>query len=234
MLDENYYVVQGWMINRLGLSGNELIVYAIIYGFSQNEDQFCEVGLNYLAEASGSTKRTILRSLDSLIEKGFLIKKENYIGGIKFCSYKALCQNVTGSDKMSPVVTEMHETDDKMSPNNKIINNNKKENITSLLKEKEIKHSFGEYKRVSLTTTEYDRLCAEFGKDVIDNQIKLVDEYVEANDNKNQYKNYNLVIRKSLRDNWFRTSRTTPIQTKTNPEWLDGYVSSFEDNVQNL
>ena len=32
---ENYVVVQGWMITELGLKGNELLIYAVIHGFSQ-------------------------------------------------------------------------------------------------------------------------------------------------------------------------------------------------------
>ena len=31
--DENFYTVLGWMLNVLGLKGNELIVFAIIYSF---------------------------------------------------------------------------------------------------------------------------------------------------------------------------------------------------------
>lgn len=34
--DSNYVVIQGWMITRLGLKGNELMIYAVIYGFTQN------------------------------------------------------------------------------------------------------------------------------------------------------------------------------------------------------
>ena len=32
----NFYTVQGWMVTELGLRGNELAAYAIIYGFSQD------------------------------------------------------------------------------------------------------------------------------------------------------------------------------------------------------
>ena len=47
--NENYITIQGWMINELGLKGNSLIIYANIYGFSQNND--CEFigSANYLA-----------------------------------------------------------------------------------------------------------------------------------------------------------------------------------------
>ena len=34
MENNNYINIQGWMINNLGLKGNALVIYAIIYGFS--------------------------------------------------------------------------------------------------------------------------------------------------------------------------------------------------------
>ena len=34
--NENFYTVLGWMLNVLELKGNELIVFAIIYSFSQD------------------------------------------------------------------------------------------------------------------------------------------------------------------------------------------------------
>ena len=66
------------------------------------------------------------------------------------------------------------------------------------------KYKYGDYNRVELTQNEYDKLCEDFGKDFIDNQITLLDEYVESNNNKNKYKNFNLVLRKSIRENWFK------------------------------
>ena len=54
-----------------------------------------------------------------------------------------------------------------------------------------------------MTTAEYQRLVDEFGQDYIDRQIELLDEYVESNNNKNKYTNFNLVIRKAIREKWF-------------------------------
>lgn len=34
--NENFIAIQGFMVKELGLSGNELIAYALIYGFSQD------------------------------------------------------------------------------------------------------------------------------------------------------------------------------------------------------
>lgn len=36
MKDTSYFVVQGWMCNQLGLKGNDLLIFAIIYGFSRD------------------------------------------------------------------------------------------------------------------------------------------------------------------------------------------------------
>ncbi len=33
---DNYIAIQGWMVTELGLKNTELIVYALIYGFSQD------------------------------------------------------------------------------------------------------------------------------------------------------------------------------------------------------
>ena len=48
--NENFVVTHGWMINELNLKGNELAVYAIIYGFSQAENQFFTGTAQYLAD----------------------------------------------------------------------------------------------------------------------------------------------------------------------------------------
>lgn len=91
-------------------------------------------------------------------------------------------------------------------------NNNSLDNTYNLVENKEInketketkspRHKYGKYQRILLTNDEYDKLCEEFGDDYIDKVIERVDEYVEENNNKNKYKNFNLVIRKAIRDNW--------------------------------
>ena len=86
---ENYIMISGWMVCDLGLKGNELLVYAIIYGFSQSENQMYNGSLQYLADWTNSTKQGVIKSLKSLTEKGYISKKEDYINGVKFCSYYA-------------------------------------------------------------------------------------------------------------------------------------------------
>lgn len=85
----NYIAVQGWMIRDLQLKGNELIIYACIYGFSQAENQVFSGSLQYLADWTNSTKQGVTKCLKSLIEKGFIVKSDKVINGVKFCEYYA-------------------------------------------------------------------------------------------------------------------------------------------------
>lgn len=84
---ENYITIQGFMLTDLKLKGNELLIYACIYGFSQTENQVFNGGLQYLADWVNSTKQSVIKCLKSLEEKGYIIKKEKYINGVKSCEY---------------------------------------------------------------------------------------------------------------------------------------------------
>lgn len=85
--EKNYIVIQGWMIKELGLKGNELLIYAIIYGFSQIEGTKFSGSLQYLADWCNSTRRGIQKALKNLCDKKLIIKEEKNINGIKLCSY---------------------------------------------------------------------------------------------------------------------------------------------------
>lgn len=85
--DENYINIQGFMVTKLGLKGNELLIYAIIYGFSQTEDQVFNGSLQYLADWTNSTKQGVTKNLKSLVDKGYIVKEDKYINSVKFCEY---------------------------------------------------------------------------------------------------------------------------------------------------
>lgn len=86
---ENYIVIQGWMVRELDLKGNELLIYAIIYGFSQTDNQVFSGSLQYLADWTNSSKQSVIKCLKSLAEKQLIIKNDKYINGVKFCEYYA-------------------------------------------------------------------------------------------------------------------------------------------------
>ena len=103
MKNENYIVVQGWMRNELGLKGNDLMVYAIIYGFSQAEQQKFSGSLGYLAEWCGATKAGIIKNLKNLLERGLIEKTDRYINGVKFVEYYAT-QFTTPDNSVYPII----------------------------------------------------------------------------------------------------------------------------------
>lgn len=85
--NENHIVIQGWMVNELGLKGNDLLVYAIIYGFSQLEEQTFNGSLRYLATWTQSTKQGVMINLKNLLDKGYIGKIEKTKNGVKFVEY---------------------------------------------------------------------------------------------------------------------------------------------------
>lgn len=108
----SYVTVQAWMRSELGLSGNELLAYALIYGFSQDGFSRFEGTASYVAEWCGITRENATRLLGRLVDKGFLDKEESRTkDGHKHCSYAvAKCRNVTKpSDETSlSLVTKRH------------------------------------------------------------------------------------------------------------------------------
>ena len=82
---------------------------------------------------------------------------------------------------------------------------------------------FGVWKRVKLTLDEYKRLKEEFGAEFIDKKIKQLDEYVESNNNKNRYTNFNLVLRKAIKQKWFEDNTK-----EAEPSWLNNNIESQE------
>ena len=70
--DKNYITILPFMVNDLKLKGNELLIYACIYGFSQAEGTSYSGGLSYLMAWTQSTKQGVLKALKSLREKGLV------------------------------------------------------------------------------------------------------------------------------------------------------------------
>lgn len=92
--EKNYIMIQGWMRTKLNLSGNDLLVYAIIYGFSQVEGHSFNGSLQYLADWCGATKQGIQKNLKSLLEKGLINKITVEKNGIKMCEYSCILYNI--------------------------------------------------------------------------------------------------------------------------------------------
>ena len=109
--NNNYINIQGFMVKDLGLKGNELLAYALIYGFSQDGETWFTGSSKYIAEWLNIDRRNVLAVLQKLVNKGLLIKNEKIINGVKLCNYKA----VIGSDETSQGMMNHHRGYDETS-----------------------------------------------------------------------------------------------------------------------
>ena len=89
MKDNNYVVIQGWMISRLHLTGNALMVYACIFGFSQGGEWYTGTA-GYLADWCDCQKKYMLKLLKKMTDEGLLRKRTRDENGVTFCSYQAV------------------------------------------------------------------------------------------------------------------------------------------------
>lgn len=104
--DDNFFLVSGWMLNRLNLKGVALQVFSIIYGFSQDGEGSFTGSLQYLCDFTGASKNTILKALKELVEKNYIRKSESTINGVRFCTYST----------NAPVVQKMNHTGSEIAP----------------------------------------------------------------------------------------------------------------------
>lgn len=121
--NENYYVVQGWMRSELGLSGNALSIYAIIYGFSQISHQEFTASISYLGEWLGVSRPTVINTLKDLVDKGYLTKESEEKNNIIYNRYTAVAPNFTSSKNfLLGSKISLPQSSKEILPNN--INNN--------------------------------------------------------------------------------------------------------------
>lgn len=64
-------VIHGWMINNLGLEGNSLLIYALLYGATKNRFNL-HIDTEYLESVIGYPFSFFKDDISSLIEDGLL------------------------------------------------------------------------------------------------------------------------------------------------------------------
>lgn len=88
--DDNFYTVFGWMLNVLGLKGNELTIFAIIFSFSQDGVSEFEGSVSYLQRfAHIDSKQTVYTMLDRLKTKNYIKRRGFKEGNVQRYAYSA-------------------------------------------------------------------------------------------------------------------------------------------------
>lgn len=91
MRADRFIRIAGWMMDDLGLKGNELLIYALIHGFSQEAQGAYTGSQKELAEWVHTGRTRCAATLDTLTERGLLVK-ESYTDakGVARCMYRAV------------------------------------------------------------------------------------------------------------------------------------------------
>lgn len=78
---QSYIIILDWMVDKYKLKGNELLAYALIYGFSQDGESEYKGSFSYLTRWLGINRATIIRVLERLEGKGLISKRQELVGG---------------------------------------------------------------------------------------------------------------------------------------------------------
>ncbi len=73
MEKDSYIVIHSWMTQKLKLKDKELLIFAIIHSFTESKG-FFDGSLRYIEKFTLSSKKSVIRNIQSLQEKGFVIK----------------------------------------------------------------------------------------------------------------------------------------------------------------
>lgn len=203
--DDAYLVLQPFMIKDLKLKGNELIVYACIYSFSQADNKAFSGSLQYLADWTNSTKQGVLNCLKKLIEKGYIQKTVKGVNKVEYSTKFNVLLNkveypikkslIDGVNKVDPIIKIDNKEDIKD------INN-----ISTPTDKKPTKHKYGEHKNVLLTDEEYTKLKERFPTDY-EEKINTLSEGLALKGYK--YKSHYLAVIKWAKNDENKTVKTT-------------------------
>lgn len=124
--DDNNIQIYGWMTTKLKLKGNELLIYAVIYSFSRNDNGngVFNASTAYLCEWTNSSRQSIIDCLNSLLNKKFIIKIEDNSRKKKPNVYK-INENIfdkTCKESLQEHVKKVDKTCKESLHNNNIIN----------------------------------------------------------------------------------------------------------------
>lgn len=90
MRKDGYVVVQPWMVTDYNLNGNKLLIYALIWGFSQDEQSCFYGSVSYIVDYFKLSKRAVLNLLGELEKDGLIRKWSEPVNGRSTNRYAAL------------------------------------------------------------------------------------------------------------------------------------------------
>lgn len=97
--NESSIHIYGWMLNKLNLSWNDLLVYATIFSFTNwTNNHYYHWSAWYLSEWCWISRRQIMTILKRLEDKGLINREEKIDNWVKFVSYFTGYENISQGD----------------------------------------------------------------------------------------------------------------------------------------
>lgn len=87
MKKNDYILIQAQMISDLHLKGNELLVFALIHGYTKGGSNTCRASLNYIANWIQTGKSAVIKAINNLEEAGYVNRHEYLEGKVKCVEY---------------------------------------------------------------------------------------------------------------------------------------------------
>ena len=178
-ITNNYINIQGWMCSKLKLSGNELLIYALIYGFSQDGVSEFRGSRSYICKWFNISLPTVDKALNSLVEKNLITKREEIVNNVKYNCYKVILQG--SKESLQGVVKNLYRGGKESLHNN--TNNNYNYNNT---RNTIINNSITRSNRTAVEGGETKKLLKKpkkTKKDIfIDKFLKICDEFDFSDD----------------------------------------------------
>lgn len=175
------YTIHDFMTERLQLSGTELLLYALVYNFSQDGNG-CFYGSNdYAAKKVGCTRVNVNDKLSRLVKRGLLSRSYGSHNGKPTIDYVAIvpevCQDsIQCKESLQQLSIKLTPDCDESLHNNKVDNLNDNQNTVTTSRAKKVELiQYAEF--VSMTADEYQKLIDEFGKEDADALVAILDNY---------------------------------------------------------
>ena len=174
------YTIHDFMTEQLKLTGTELLLYALVYNFSQDGNG-CFYGSNdYAAKKIGCRRECVNRNATSLVERGLLSRSYGSHNGKPTIDYVAIVPDCAIQSQCAQNAQQVCENRTascaQNAHNNKSDNlNDNQESIHTITRAESKKLQIAEF--VSMTADEYQKLIDEFGKEDAGALVAILDNY---------------------------------------------------------
>lgn len=231
--EKRYYCIHDWMTKDLGLRGSDLLIYAVIHGYTETRGEFSG-SVAYLSVCTGTAKSTVCAALGRLTEKGLLRKRDFVKKGVRYCVYQS--SRADGTASVNPIPETERQgyrkseyptpesgrgyTENRMGvyrksdggipeTGNNTIDNTIDDTITDTIEcaappPKEPFRKYGEYANVKLTDRELEALKRDYPDDW-KQRVDRLSEYMASTGKK--YQNHLATIR-----SWARQDDPKPVK----------------------